>query len=259
MRVSRGVHTLAVAAAGALIGAGLMLLRGGESTDHEQPVAAAPASAAVAARSLLDEVEERVRQEYVEPVTKDELDLAAVDGMVASLDPHSAFLDPAEYEAMRISTSGHYSGIGLEVAEREGRIAVVTPIEGSPAARAGIRAGDILLEIDGRTVTGGRLDEILDRMRGFIGSTVRLAIEREGEQEPLRFALERSEVHVRTVRAEPLPGQYGYLRVTHFTDATPRDFHRALKDLQASAPLLGLVLDLRGNPGGVLESSVSVA
>jgi carboxyl-terminal processing protease len=256
--LSRGVHTLVVAAAGALLGAGLMLLRGG-SADRTTTEASVQPGAGAVARSLLEEVEERVLSEYVEPVTKEQLDLAAVDGMVASLDPHSAFLDPAEYEAMRVSTAGHYSGVGLEVAERDGRIAVVTPIDGSPAARAGVRSGDILLEIDGRTVAGGALDEIIDRMRGFVGSTVRLTVERSGEPEPLQFALERSEVHVRTVRAEPLPGRYGYLRVTHFTDATPRDLDRALADLQSTGPLRGLVLDLRGNPGGVLESSVSVA
>lgn len=256
--MANGVHTLVVAAAGVVLGAGLMLLRSG-SAGREAPGAAVPSSAAVVARSLLEEVEERVRNEYVEPVTKEQLDLAAVDGMVASLDPHSAFLEPAEYEAMRVSTAGHYSGVGLEVAERDGRIAVVTPIDGSPAARAGLRSGDILLEIDGRTVAGGRLDEIIDRMRGFVGSSVQLTVERSGEAEPLQFALERSEVQVRTVRAEALPGRYGYLRVTHFADSTPRDLGRALAGLQSAAPLRGLVLDLRGNPGGVLESSVSVA
>ncbi len=254
----RGVHTLLVAAAGVVLGAGLVLLRDG-SADGPRSVAAPQPDAAAVARSLLEEVEDRVRSEYVEPVTKEQLDLAAVDGMVASLDPHSAFLDPAEYEAMRVSTAGHYSGVGLEVAERDGRIAVVTPIDGSPADRAGVRSGDVLLEIDGRTVEGGSLEATIERMRGFVGSTVRLTVERSGEPEPLRFALERSEVHVRTVRAEPLPGRYGYLRVTHFTDATPRDFDRALAGLQSDAPLRGLVLDLRGNPGGVLEASVSVA
>ena len=256
--MSKGVHTLFVAAAGVVLGAGLMQLRDG-AADRQQSGAVPQSNAAAVARSLLEEVEDRVRSEYVEPVTKEQLDLAAVDGMVASLDPHSAFLDPAEYEAMRVSTAGHYSGVGLEVAERDGRIAVVTPIDGSPADRAGVRSGDILLEIDDRAVEAGTLEETIERMRGFVGSTVRLTVQRSGEPEPLRFALERSEVHVRTVRAEPLPGRYGYLRVTHFTDATPRDFDRALAGLQSDAPLRGLVLDLRGNPGGVLESSVSVA
>jgi carboxyl-terminal processing protease len=179
--------------------------------------------------------------------------------MLASLDPHSSFLDGAEYEAMRASTTGHYSGVGLEVAEKDGRVVVVTPIEGSPADRAGVRAGDILLEVDGHAVEAGRLAEAIEHMRGFVGSYVRVAVARDGEPEPLQFALERSEVQVRTVRAEPLPGRFGYVRITHFSDSTPRDFDLQLSRLQEAAPLAGLVLDLRGNPGGVLESAVSVA
>jgi len=255
--VPKGIHTLLAASAGALLGAGLMLARGGP-TDREPPPAAPPAPR-TAVQSLLDEVARHVKSEYVEPVTEDQLDLAAAEGMVASLDPHSAFLDAAEYEAMRISTSGHYSGVGLEVAAQDGKVVVVTPIEGSPAEQAGVRAGDVLLEIDGRAVEAARLDESIERMRGFVGSTVHLAVSRKGEPEPLQFELARSDVHVRTVRAEPLPGRYGYVRITHFNDATPRDLVRQLAQLQSAAPLTGLVLDLRGNPGGVLESAVSVA
>jgi carboxyl-terminal processing protease len=255
--VPKGIHTLLAVSAGALLGAGLMLARGG-STVREQPPAAAPAPR-TAVQSLLDEVARHVKSEYVEPVTEDQLDLAAAEGMVASLDPHSAFLDAAEYEAMRISTSGHYSGVGLEVAEQDGNVVVVAPIEGSPAEKAGVRAGDVLLEIDGRAVEAARLEDAIERMRGFVGSTVRLVVSRDGEPEPLQFELERTDVQVRTVRAEPLPGRYGYVRITHFNDATPRDLGRQLAALQAAAPLAGLVLDLRGNPGGVLESAVGVA
>jgi carboxyl-terminal processing protease len=253
--VPKGIHTLFAVAAGALLGAGLMLARGVSADRDAAPAPAAPQRAA----SLLDEVARHVRSEYVDPVSPDRLDQAAVDGMVASLDPHSAFLDAAEYEAMRVNTSGHYSGVGLEVAEQDGRIVVVTPIEGSPAARAGVRSGDVLLEIDGQSVAAGQLEQAIEHMRGFIGSTVNLKVSRQGEPEPLQFQLERSDVHVLTVRAEPLPGHYGYIRITHFNDATPRDFGRRLEELQASAPLAGLVLDLRGNPGGVLESAVTVA
>jgi carboxyl-terminal processing protease len=254
--VPKGIHTLLAAAAGALLGAGLMLARGVSADREQSPAAPAPRTAA---QSLLDEVTRHVRSEYVEPVTEGQLGLAAAEGMVASLDPHSAFLDAAEYEAMRVSTSGHYSGVGLEVAEQDGKVVVVTPIEGSPADKAGVRAGDVLLEIDGRAVEPARLEDTVERMRGFIGSKVHLVISRAGEPEPLQFELARSDVHVRTVRAEPLPGRYGYVRITHFNDATPRDLGRQLEQLQAAQPLAGLVLDLRGNPGGVLESAVSVA
>jgi carboxyl-terminal processing protease len=254
--VPKGVHTLLAVAAGALLGAGVMLARG-VSADREPPPPAAPVTRA--ATSLLDEVARRVRSEYVDAVSGDQLDLAAVDGMVASLDPHSAFLDAAEYEAIRVSTTGHYSGVGLEVAEQDGRIVVVSPIEGSPAERAGLRPGDVLLEIDGRPVAAGQLAQAIERMRGFVGSYVQVTVARDGEPEPLQFALERTDVQVRTVRAEALPGRYGYVRIAQFNDTTPRDFGRQLSQLQEAAPLAGLVLDLRGNPGGVLESAVSVA
>jgi carboxyl-terminal processing protease len=255
--VSKAFHTLAAAVTGALLGAGLMLVRGVSAERETQPV---PVVAAPVAPSLLEEVSERVRRDYVAGVEPGQLDRAALDGIVASLDPHSAFLDADEYRAMRVSTSGHYSGVGLEVAERDGRIVVVAPISGSPAERAGVRAGDLLLAIDGEAVMPGVLDEAIERMRGQAGSTVRLAIGRDGEPEPLQFELERSDVEVGTVRAARLPGgTHGYIRVTHFNDATPRDLRRQLSELQAAGPIQGLVLDLRGNPGGVLESAVGVA
>jgi carboxyl-terminal processing protease len=255
-RVSKAVHTLAAAAGGALLGAGLMLVRG-VSAERETPPAPAPAAAV--APSLLEEVSERVRRDYVAGVEPGQLDRAALEGIVASLDAHSAFLDADEYQAMRASTAGHYSGVGLQVAERDGRVVVVAPVAGSPAERAGVRAGDVLLGIDGQAVAPGVLDQAIERMRGHAGSTVRLAVGRDGEPEPLQFELERSEVHVRTVRAMRLPGPFGYVGISHFNDATPRDLRRQLSELQAAGPLHGLVLDLRGNPGGVLESAVGVA
>jgi carboxyl-terminal processing protease len=255
--LSKAIHLLAAAVAGALLGGGLMLVRGVSAERETPPV---PVQAAPVVTSLLEEVSERVRRDYVFGVEPGQIDRAALDGIVASLDPHSAFLDADEYRAMRVSTSGHYSGVGLEVAQRDGRVVVVAPIAGSPAERAGVRAGDQLLAIDGETLAPGVLDEAIERMRGQAGSTVRLAIGREGEPEPLQFVLERSDVQVGTVRASRLPGgALGYVRITHFNDATPRDLRVQLSALQAAGPLHGLVLDLRGNPGGVLESAVGVA
>jgi carboxyl-terminal processing protease len=234
-----------------------------------QPVAVAapvPVGRAVpAAHRLLDEVVGRIRREYVDPVNDGIFDEAAVKGIVARLDPHSAFLDAREYDEMRATTTGSYSGVGIEVSAEGGRVVVVTPIEGSPAARAGVRAGDIVLAVDDHPVTADRLEETIGRMRGAVGTRVRLAVGRPGEQKPLVFTIDRGEVHVHTVRAEPLPGDYGYLRVTQFSDSTPDDLTTAIATLARHAaeprrrPLHGLVLDLRGNPGGVLESAVSVA
>jgi carboxyl-terminal processing protease len=213
--------------------------------------------------ALLDEVAERVRREYVDPVDSGRLEEAAVEGMVASLDPHSEFLDAAAYDEMRVNTAGTYTGVGIEVTESEdGSIVVVAPIEGSPAAEAGVRSGDRLLAVDGHAVGPGRLDEAIARMRGVAGSRVAVVLARDGTDAPLRFDLVRSEVHVHTVRAERLPGGYGYVRVSHFSDSTPGDFDGAIETMQRAGgvePLRGLVLDLRDNPGGVLESAVSVA
>ena len=254
----RGIHTVFAVTAGALLGAGLMLAHG-VSADREPAAPPAPPPAPVARATLLDEVTRRIHAEYVDEVSDGELDLAAVDGMVAGLDSHSEFLAAAEYEAMRVSTAGHYSGIGLEVTERDGRVVVVKPLRGSPADRAGLRPGDVLVEIDGRPIAAAGLDDAIDRMRGFPGSRVRLAVTRDGEPEPLRFELERSDVQVHTVQALALPDRYGYLRISHFSDSTARDFARQLSGLQEEGRLTGLVLDLRGNPGGVLEAAVDVA
>ena len=237
-----------------------MSLRGapaGPQAVTDPPVAAV---AAATEHQLLDEVAERVRLEYVDPVAPGALEQAAVEGMIESLDPHSAFLDSAEFGEMRVTTAGSYSGVGIEVAEEDDRVVVVSPIEGSPAERAGVRPGDVLVEVDGVALKPGKLNAAIERMRGLSGSSVHLVLTREDEREPLHFDLERSEVHVRTVRSEPLPGRYGYVRISHFSDSTPGDFNAAVLALQSSdAPLRGLVLDLRNNPGGVLESAVGVA
>lgn len=262
--MSNRVQTLIAAFVGVAVGAGVMLVTGVfAGRDAATPTAPAAPVPVVAqsGHELLDEVAEHVRREYVDPVSPGVLEQAAVEGMVESLDPHSTFLDAAEYDEMQVSTAGSYSGVGIEVAEQDGRVVVVAPIEGSPAERAGVLSGDVLLEVDGKPVEPAALDETIERMRGHAGSSVHLVLAREGEPEPLQFELERSEVHVHTVRAEPLPGRYGYVRVTHFSDSTPGDFDAALIALQSAsdAPLKGLVLDLRDNPGGVLESAVGVA
>ena len=261
--MTRALHTALAISAGVLVGAGLTFV-GGVLADRE-PQAASTAAAPRSVRGddhrLLDEVVARVRRDYVEAVPDVSLEQAAVEGVVANLDPHSAFLSASEYDEMRVNTAGSYSGVGIEVSAQDGKVVVVSPIEGSPAARAGVRAGDVIIAVDGQAVTQTRLTETIDRMRGNVGSHVKLAVGRAGEPEPLVFDLERSEVHVHTVRAEPMRGGYGYVRITQFSDSTPADLDAALTSLKAASqrPLRGLVLDLRGNPGGVLESAVGVA
>jgi carboxyl-terminal processing protease len=210
---------------------------------------------------LLAEVIERVKRDYVDRVDDHELIEAAIRGMIADLDPHSAFLGPEEFDDVRISTSGKYFGVGIEVAAADGRIVVVTPVDGSPAAVAGIRAGDELLSVDGMPVGAADLEDTTSRMRGPAGTRVVLEFRREGLDQPLAFELQRGQIEVQSVRAELLEAGDAYIRISHFTDTTAQDLRKALRELaiEARAPLSGLVLDLRNNPGGVLDSAVAVA
>lgn len=261
--MNRLLYTVLALAVGAGLGAAAMRVHDTRRLQAEASVVPVPSipQPVAPSRTLLDEVVARIRREYVEPVSDAAIERAAVKGVMASLDPHSAFLTAAEYEQMRQETSGSYSGLGIEVSAQDGRIVIVAPIAESPAARAGIRAGDVILAIDDHPVVGEELEASLAMMRGQPGTRVRLAVSRKGETQPLMFEIERSEVHVHTVRSAPLPGGIGYVRITEFSDSTAADLDAALVALEGTRPtaLRGLILDLRGNPGGVLESAVEVA
>jgi carboxyl-terminal processing protease len=210
----------------------------------------------------LAEVLERVKHDYVNPVDDHQLLQAAIRGMVSSLDPYSAYLDGDEYDEVKISSSGQYSGVGIEVSMEDEEVVVVSPFEGSPAAVAGIRSGDVIATIDGVPVNTTNLADTIGRMRGKEGTTVKIGILREGNAEPLQFTLKRSRVELRSVKSELLEPGMGYLRISQFSETTGDDLEAALKDLRkrnGGAALKGLVLDLRNNPGGVLEAAVSVS
>lgn len=210
---------------------------------------------------VLAEILDRVKRDYIEPVSDRQLMDNAVRGMLAELDPHSQYLDPREYNEIRIATSGSFTGVGLEVRTDDGRIVVVSPIEGTPAEQAGIRSGDTILAIDGRAVPSRNIRQAISRMRGPAGSRVQLTVARDGQSEPLVYDLRRSAVEVHSVRSHLLDPGYGYARITQFTDTTAKDLRRAVIELNRQMPdgLKGLVLDLRDNPGGVLEAAVQVA
>ena len=210
---------------------------------------------------LLAEVLERVREEYVEPVDDATLIESAVRGMVMDLDAHSQYLDCDEYEEVRISTSGNYSGVGLEVHMDEGLVRVVSAIEGTPAARAGLRPGDVILSINGVQLQDSNFSEAANLMRGKSGTPVDILIAREGESQPVEYTLIRNNVQVQSVRYEMLNKDYGYIRITHFSETTWKDTRKAVQRLrrQARNELRGIVLDLRSNPGGVLDAAVDIS
>ena len=210
---------------------------------------------------LMAEVIERVKEEYVDPVDDHELMQHAIRGMVANLDAHSAFLDEDELEDLMVASEGNYSGIGIEVSYEDGLIVVVAPLEGSPAERAGLRTGDLIVAIDGLAVRTAGLGASVGRMRGEPGTVVRVTVERGGLAEPVEYSIERARIDVRSVRQAMLEPGYGYLRISQFSETTEADLETAFAQLldASGGRLEGLVLDLRGNPGGVLDAGVDVA
>ncbi|GFE78351.1 peptidase S41 [Steroidobacter agaridevorans] len=210
---------------------------------------------------LLAEVLEHVRKEYVENISDQELIEAAIRGMIADLDAHSAYLDPQEFDEIRISTTGEYSGVGIEVALENGVVKVVNPIEGTPAQKAGVLPGDTILAVDDVPVSVENLNDTIDRMRGKAGTAVKISIARAEVKDPLEFTLSRAAVQVHSVRDQLLDGGVGYVRISHFSETTTSDLERSLASLKKKngAALSGLVLDLRNNPGGVLEAAVGVS
>lgn len=210
---------------------------------------------------LLAEVLERVRREYVDAVDDRQLIESAIRGMISELDSHSRYLGPDDYEDIRISTTGNYVGVGLDVSLDDGKVIVVTPLDGTPAQLAGILPGDMVVSVDNIPVDEGHVEETIGRMRGEPGTGVIVHIVRDGQDEPLHFAMVRSAIQVTTVRSEYLGDGYGYIRLTGFSDSTAGDMTAAANELksQAADGLRGVVLDLRNNPGGVLDAAVDVA
>src|SRR5215469_6694346 len=210
--------------------------------------------------SLFAEVYERIKRDYVDEVDDHALMEKAIRGMVAALDPHSAYLDSQEFDEIRLSTMGSYPGVGIEVVASDGMVKILRPIDGSPAQRAGLRAGDQIVRIDGADI-GADLAGAIAHMRGVSGSFVTLSVRREGSPELLEFALRRAQVEVHSVLEQTLEPGFGYLRITTFSETTSQDVSHAISRLIRDNPagLQGLVLDLRNNPGGVLEAGVAVA
>lgn len=208
---------------------------------------------------LFAEVMARVKRDYVEPIDDNRLLESAIRGMVGDLDAHSQYLDAEEYRDIRISTTGSYSGIGIEVGQVDGVIRVITPIAGSPAARSGMRSGDQIIAVDGVSIEKGNIHDTIGHMRGRPGSKISVTVLRDGDA--IIHSMRREIIRVASVHYEILSRSFGYVRLSQFSEATARELSRAIDAMQDTndGMLDGLILDLRNNPGGVLDAAVDVS
>jgi len=209
---------------------------------------------------LFADVLARVEQDYVTPIDEREAIEAAINGMLASLDPHSSYMDPTEYRDMQVTTRGEYGGLGIEVTSEDGVVRVVSPIDGTPAARAGIQAGDFLTAIDGETIVGLTLNEAVQRMRGQAGTSITVTVAREGT-DPFDVTLTREIINVRAVTARVEGGDIGVIRISTFNERTSSMLQDAIRQVrrETGGRLRGVVVDLRNNPGGLLDQAIEVS
>ncbi|CBL44311.1 Peptidase S41A, C-terminal protease [gamma proteobacterium HdN1] len=211
------------------------------------------------------DVFDRIKQAYVEEVDDKTLLNNAIKGMLSELDPHSAYLEPQDFEDLQINTSGEFGGIGIEVGMEDGFVKVISPIDDTPAAKAGVQAGDLIIKLDDTPVKGLSLTEAVNLMRGKPGSNIKLTIIRSGIPEPLEINVKRAVIQVQSVRKKMLEPGYAYVRLAQFQMHSGADVRKAIEKLQADykessgkTQLSGLILDLRNNPGGVLQAAVEV-
>jgi len=209
---------------------------------------------------LFGQAFDSVRKNYVRPVQDKELINSAIEGMVSELDPHSSYMDPKNYADMQIQTKGEFGGVGIEVTMEDGLIKVISPIDDTPAARAGIKPGDFIAAIDGVAIQGLALNDAIDKMRGAPGTKITLTLLRQGEKKPFDVTLARAQIRVDSVKFHR-EGDVGYIRLTAFNEQTASGMERALRELkkQIGPNLKGYVLDLRNNPGGLLDQAIQVS
>jgi carboxyl-terminal processing protease len=211
--------------------------------------------------NLFGDVFEKIRTDYVEKPDEGKLVEAAINGMLASLDPHSSYMDAKSFRDMQVQTKGEFGGLGIEVTEEDGLIKVVTPIDDTPAAKAGILSGDIITDIDGEAVQGLTLNQAVDKMRGGVGTAVTLKVARGPKKESKEIKIVRDVIKIQSVRSHVEADDLGYIRITQFNEQTYDGLKNAMDKFQKDGPgdkLKGYILDLRNNPGGLLDQSIEV-
>ncbi len=245
---------------GAGVLAALLVLFVGTCAPHQQSRAGTPNNEAYRQLDLFGQVFQRIREDYVETVDDQTLIHAALNGMLQALDPHSSYLSAEQFDEMQVQTSGRFGGLGIEVTMENGFVKVVSPIDDTPAFRAGVMAGDLITHIDGEAVLGLTLSDAVDRMRGEPETSIVIRVSRPGV-EPFDITIVREIIHIRSVRSQA-EGDVGYIRISSFTEQTTSGVRQNFEDLRAEIGpdnLQGIVLDLRNNPGGLLEQAVAVA
>lgn len=243
----------------ALVSTGLPACAQEERTAGNQPVY--DNSDTYKQLNLFGDVFERVREQYVEPVEDQELIETAINGMLTSLDPHSSYLNEDSFKEMQVQTEGKFGGLGIEVTMENGFVKVVSPIDDTPAFRAGIQAGDYITHIDGEIVMGLTLSEAVDKMRGTVGAPIEIIVRREGEEEALTFNIVRDIIKIKSVRSKVLDDSIGYVRITTFNQNTFDGVKESIGEIKKRIGdhIKGYIIDLRNNPGGLLDQAIYVS
>jgi len=208
---------------------------------------------------LFSEVLEKIQDQYVEEVDQSEVMDAAIHGVLQSLDPYSAYMNPEIFEEMQTETSGEFGGLGMEVSMEAGVVKVITPIDDTPASKAGVKAGDYIIKINDEQVQGKTLMEAVSLMRGPIGSSIEITIRRKGLKKAKKIEIIREIIQIKSVRAKLISNQIGYLRLTAFNDNSSNQLKKEISNLKKNKQLIGYILDLRNNPGGLLSQAVKIS
>jgi len=208
---------------------------------------------------LFSEVLEKIQDQYVEEVDQSEVMDAAINGVLQSLDPYSAYMNPEIFEEMQTETSGEFGGLGMEVSMEAGVVKVITPIDDTPASKAGVKAGDYIIKINDEQVQGKTLMEAVSLMRGPIGSSIEITIRRKGLKKAKKIEIIREIIQIKSVRAKLISNQIGYLRLTAFNDNSSNQLKKEISNLKKNKQLIGYILDLRNNPGGLLSQAVKIS